>query len=41
MAQRMNAHTTEIASSHVAMISNPKVIVDLIQEAARQTSPAG
>jgi pimeloyl-ACP methyl ester carboxylesterase len=41
MAQRMNAHTTEIASSHVAMISNPKVVVDLIQEAARQTSPAG
>ncbi len=41
MAERMNVHTTEIASSHVAMISNPKVVVDLILAAAQQASPAG
>ena len=30
MASRMDARTTEIDSSHVAMISNPKVTADLV-----------
>ncbi|MET0693961.1 MAG: alpha/beta hydrolase [Propionibacteriaceae bacterium] len=37
MAQRMKAHTREINSSHVAMISHPGVVADLIQDAARAT----
>jgi pimeloyl-ACP methyl ester carboxylesterase len=37
MAQRMHAHTREIDSSHVAMISHPKVVTDLILDAARAT----
>jgi pimeloyl-ACP methyl ester carboxylesterase len=35
MAQRMGAHTVEIDSSHVAMISHPDVVFDLITAAAR------
>ncbi|SDS53260.1 Pimeloyl-ACP methyl ester carboxylesterase [Friedmanniella luteola] len=38
MAQRMNAHTREIDSSHVAMTSHPDVVAALIREAARATS---
>jgi pimeloyl-ACP methyl ester carboxylesterase len=34
MAKRMGAHTTEINSSHVAMISHPAVVTQLIQAAA-------
>jgi pimeloyl-ACP methyl ester carboxylesterase len=34
MAHRMGAHTVEINSSHVAMISHPKAVTDLILEAA-------
>jgi pimeloyl-ACP methyl ester carboxylesterase len=34
MAQRMNAHTIEINSSHVAMISHPAAVTDLILNAA-------
>lgn len=34
MAKRMNARTIEIASSHLAMISHPKEITQLILEAA-------
>jgi hypothetical protein len=30
----MGAHTTEINSSHVAMISHPAVVTQLIQAAA-------
>jgi pimeloyl-ACP methyl ester carboxylesterase len=37
MANRMGAHTVEIASSHVAMISHPGVVTDLIVDAARAT----
>jgi len=34
MAKRANAHTVEIDSSHVAMISNPDPVTDLIRSAA-------
>lgn len=34
MAKRANAHTVEIDSSHVAMISNPDPVTDLITSAA-------
>ena len=37
MAQRMHARTREINSSHVAMISHPKVVTDLVLGAARAT----
>ena len=37
MARRMNAHTREISSSHVAMISHPGVVADMIKDAARTT----
>jgi pimeloyl-ACP methyl ester carboxylesterase len=35
MAKRAGATTVEIASSHVAMISHPKAVTDLILDAAR------
>jgi pimeloyl-ACP methyl ester carboxylesterase len=35
MAQRMGAHTIEIDSSHVAMISHPGAVTDLILGAVR------
>ena len=40
LAKRMRATTTEVASSHVAMLSHPKVVVEVIRAAARavQTS---
>jgi pimeloyl-ACP methyl ester carboxylesterase len=38
MAKRMGAHTVEIASSHVAMISHPGAVTELILDAARTTS---
>jgi len=34
-AKRMGATTTEVESSHVAMLSNPKVVIDVIRSAAR------
>ncbi|HRI97297.1 MAG TPA: alpha/beta hydrolase [Nocardioides sp.] len=34
MAERAGAHTTEIRSSHVAMISHPGVVVSMIRDAA-------
>lgn len=37
MAKRMGAHTVEIRSSHVAMISHPGVVTALITDAARST----
>lgn len=37
MAHRMNATTREINSSHVAMISHPGVVADMITDAARAT----
>ncbi len=38
-AERMGAETVEVASSHVAMVSHPDVVTDLIQTAAK-TVPA-
>ena len=37
MAERMGAHTIEINSSHVAMISHPRVVTDLILDAVDAT----
>jgi pimeloyl-ACP methyl ester carboxylesterase len=37
MANRMKAHTIEIRSSHVAMISHPGTVTDLIRAAAHAT----
>jgi pimeloyl-ACP methyl ester carboxylesterase len=37
-AKRMNAHTTEVDSSHVAFISHPKEITAVIEEAAASVS---
>jgi pimeloyl-ACP methyl ester carboxylesterase len=34
-AQRMGATTVEVASSHVAMVSHPNAVVELIQDAAQ------
>jgi pimeloyl-ACP methyl ester carboxylesterase len=34
MAHRMGAHTEQIDSSHVAMISHPKAVTELILDAA-------
>jgi pimeloyl-ACP methyl ester carboxylesterase len=36
-AKRMHAHTTEIMSSHVVMISHPGEVASIIEEAARTT----
>jgi pimeloyl-ACP methyl ester carboxylesterase len=36
MAERMKAHTIEIASSHVSLLSHPKEVANLILEAAGQ-----
>jgi len=34
VAERMGAPTTEFASSHVAMLSNPSLVIDVIRAAA-------
>ena len=34
VAKRMGAATTEVDSSHVPMLSNPKLVLDLIRKAA-------
>jgi pimeloyl-ACP methyl ester carboxylesterase len=34
VAKRMNATTTEVESSHVSMLSHPKVVIDVIRAAA-------
>jgi pimeloyl-ACP methyl ester carboxylesterase len=39
-AKRMGAETVEVASSHVAMVSHPEAVVDLIESAARHAVPA-
>jgi hypothetical protein len=36
----MGAETVEVASSHVAMVSHPDVVVDLLEAAARQAAGA-
>ena len=33
-AQRMGATTVEVPSSHVAMVSHPDAVVDLVEQAA-------
>jgi pimeloyl-ACP methyl ester carboxylesterase len=35
VARRMGATTVEVASSHVAMLSNPELVVDVIRAAAK------
>src|SRR6185437_7169643 len=40
VAKRMGATTTEIASSHVAMLSNPDVVIDVIRTAAKTVQEA-
>ena len=37
-AKRMGAKTTEVASSHVPMLSHPKVVLDVIRAAANAVS---
>jgi pimeloyl-ACP methyl ester carboxylesterase len=37
-AQRMGATTVEVAASHVAMVSHPREVADLIAEAGRATT---
>jgi pimeloyl-ACP methyl ester carboxylesterase len=37
-AKRMNANTTEIASSHVPMLSKPDAVLDVIRRAASELS---
>ena len=34
VAKRMRATTTEVASSHVVMLSHPDVVIDVIRAAA-------
>jgi len=38
-ARRMNAHTTEVRSSHVMYISHPADVLKVIEEAASATAP--
>ena len=41
-AQRMGARTVEVASSHLAMVSHPEEVVELIEAAAAATAtPSG
>ncbi|HXA83698.1 MAG TPA: alpha/beta hydrolase [Candidatus Dormibacteraeota bacterium] len=35
LAKRMGANTTEVASSHVPMLSHPDVVIDVIRAAAK------
>lgn len=35
MAKRMNAHTIELPASHVSLLSHPREIAELIEQAAR------
>jgi len=39
-ANRMGAETVEVASSHVAMVSHPEAVVELIEAAAKQAAAA-
>jgi hypothetical protein len=40
VAQRMGAATTEVASSHVPMLSNPNLVIDVIRAAAKAVQKA-
>ena len=35
LAKRMGAKTTEVASSHVVMLSQPQVVIDVIRKAVQ------
>ena len=37
MAKRMGAHTTEINSSHASLLSHPRAVADVIEQAAETT----
>jgi pimeloyl-ACP methyl ester carboxylesterase len=39
-AKRMGATTTEVASSHVPMLSHPDVVIDVIRAAAKTVEGA-
>jgi len=39
-AKRMGATTTEVESSHVPMLSNPRVVIDVIRSAAKAVQDA-
>jgi pimeloyl-ACP methyl ester carboxylesterase len=39
-AERMGAETVEVASSHVAMVSHPDAVVELIEAAAKKAGGA-
>ena len=40
-AKRMGATTVEVATNHVAMVSHPDDVVQLIETAAKAVQPAG
>lgn len=40
VAKRMNARTVEADTSHVPMLSNPGLVLDVIREAAKALTPA-
>ena len=40
MAERMGAETVEVPSSHVAMVSHPDEVVELVEAAARSVAGA-
>jgi pimeloyl-ACP methyl ester carboxylesterase len=40
VAKRMGATTTEVASSHVPMLSHPDVVIDVIRTAAKAVQKA-
>jgi pimeloyl-ACP methyl ester carboxylesterase len=40
LAKRMGATTTEVASSHVVMLSQPQVVIDVIRNAVKATQGA-
>lgn len=39
MATRAHAHTTEVAASHAVAVSRPRLVTDVIEQAARATTP--
>ena len=41
LAKRMHATTVEVESSHVPMLSNPKVVIDAIRAAASAVQNKG
>ncbi|GAB7183900.1 hypothetical protein ATKI12_3731 [Kitasatospora sp. Ki12] len=38
MAERAHAHTTEVAASHSVAVSHPRLVADVIEQAARATA---